>query len=58
MPLVLVLAELNELYLLLVGLIFNVLSTIVLNLKTVPPINDVVQLRELRVLFNITFRGH
>ena len=52
MPLVLVLAELNELYLLFVGLILNVLSTIVLNLKTVPPINDVVQLSELRVLFN------
>lgn len=26
--------------------------------KTVPPINDAVQLSESRVLFNITFRGH
>ena len=28
---------------------FNVLLTIVLNLKTVPPINDMVRLGELRV---------
>ena len=37
---------------------FNILLTIVLNLKTVSPINDMVRLGELRVLFNITFCGH
>ena len=37
---------------------FNILLTIILNLKTVPPINDMVRLGELRVLFNITFCGH
>ena len=37
---------------------FNILLTIVLNLKTVPPINDMVRLGELRVLFNVTFCGH
>ena len=32
--------ELNKLYLLFFGLIFNILLTIVLNLKIVSPIND------------------
>ena len=50
--------ELNELYPLFFRLTCNILLTFVLNLKTVPAINDVVRLGESRVLFNITLRGH
>ena len=50
--------ELNELYPLFFILTCNILLTFVLNLKTVPAINDVVRLGESTVLFKITLRGH